>query len=113
MLRSIAGVAATGLRELSFFAGLLFLFWCFANAVPFLPSLGHHLNWCTTASVSTFQLWVGSTFCLQRPHGKTEEGASCVSILALFEHEKDRFLIYPFVQLSILSFFLLLPSLSE
>lgn len=95
------------------FCWFTFLFWCFANAVPFLPSPGHHLNRCATASVSTFQLWVGSIFCLQRHYGKTEEGTSCVSILALFEHEKDRFLIYAFVQLSIFSFFLLLPSLSE
>lgn len=84
MPSSIAGVATNGLRELLFFAGLLF---CFGVLLMlYLSYLVQDiiLHQCTTASVSTFQLWVGSTFCLQGPHAKTDEGSSCVSIFSLF-----------------------------
>lgn len=89
------------------------LFWGFANAVPFLSSQGILLHLCKTASVSNFQLWVGSVFCLQSPHGKTDEGSSCVSIFLLFLNMWRIDFLHILIQLSILSFFSLVPFLTE
>lgn len=85
MPSSIARVATTGLRELWFIAGLLFCFG--AMLILYLTYLVQSiiLHLCTTGSVSSFHLWDGGrTFCLQRSHGKTAEGSSCVSIFLLF-----------------------------
>lgn len=63
------------------------LFCCFTGAVPFLSCPGQHLipvyNSECDGTLSELQMWVGSTFCLQGPHGKGGEGWSYDTIFLL------------------------------